>query len=140
MVIDWKTGSRERGEDKVERQLNYYAPFVVEEYGVPYEQIELVAAWIGDCAEFSSFEPIPGFVESHSQQWIAWRQDLRMRTIDVELDRSLLDTHFPVNSDPYRCRYCKYQSCPGFARFSSEGESIAGKEADILGMSDTGDY
>ena len=90
-VIDWKTGSREKGEGKVERQLNYYAPFVVAEYGVPYERIELAAAWIGDCAEISSFEPSPTFVELRSARWSAWRQDLRMRTA----------CHAPLATEPY---------------------------------------
>jgi hypothetical protein len=105
IVADWKTG---REDDRIEDQLLLYAYYVHEQYGIPYENIELRTEYLltGECSVKT--------VEAHNisllLQWIESSISIMKGFLsDVNLNQPLPVSHFPGTSNISNCKRCNFR-------------------------------
>jgi hypothetical protein len=121
MIIDWKTGDKNRGWTFAVEQLYYYAAYVLEEYHVPAENISLHAVWLSQNAEKQII-----FLNSEqlSQMKLRWVEDYkRYKQLLVDL-RNGGDwrKRFPITETPFVCKRCPFRDCEGYRR-NADGNS-----------------
>ncbi len=117
MIIDWKTGDKNRGWTFAVEQLHYYVAYVLEEYHVPSENISLQAVWLSQNAEKQII-----FLNSEqlSQMKLRWEQDYkRFKQLLSDL-RYGGDwrKQFPITETFYVCVRCPFRACEGYGRKS----------------------
>ena len=119
LIVDWKTGDPSRGSAKAVRQLHWYALYVIEEFGVPVEQILLLPCWLSvGPMKFRDFtEPVqPAILDEVRGEWKARLEffDQFVRPFRFKEAESL--PFFPLTADLQRCRSCQFRTCDGFRR------------------------
>lgn len=115
MIIDWKTGDKNRGGVYAVEQLHYYAAYVLEEYHVPPENISLQAIWLSQEAER---QIIFLNTEQLSQMKLRWEHDYNLfnRLLKDLRDGVNWRDLFPVTVTPYVCMRCPFRACEGYGR------------------------
>ena len=117
-IIDWKTGSRDHGENTAAEQLLCYAAFAASHWNHAYETITCSSVWVND-GNTSTKEVSVDRLTRLEQRWSAQHALQMERTAVVKQDPSQLAAFFPLCDDISICRSCVFRTCVGRDRLPS---------------------
>jgi hypothetical protein len=122
-IYDWKTGKRERAEESVEDQLEFYAAWAHLGWEFPLREVECVAVWLDDGSD-SEFMISEARLAALVERWGELHEDLQCRINGVNKCKSDLKPLFPMTSDLMRCHWCPFRSCEGRNRLEALGQGL----------------
>lgn len=114
VIVDWKTGNLQYGEEAAWEQLHGYALYAMEHLQVPPESIDLIPGWLSvGPVRFRDFrqKPDPDVLDRVDQKWEAFRLELEGKLGDNPPFREMWD-RFPPTQNEQSCRSCTFHSCP----------------------------
>jgi hypothetical protein len=116
-VVDWKTGRfNEDSASEVTEQLHWYAAYVIDQMGVPPEQMRLVPVWLGGGSTWQE-EPVqPELLASIRQKWLDFVADMRQRHEEAQGNPHVLASLYPLTDTLRYCGRCQFRACEGYAR------------------------
>ncbi|MCR8845186.1 PD-(D/E)XK nuclease family protein [Paenibacillus sp. SC116] len=110
MIVDWKTGQEDERNDT---QLRLYGWYVHENYGIPYERIDIRTEYLlsGRCQIDQVDEPEMEALVAYTESSMAKMQSY---LLNPELNEPKPLETFEVTDDERRCRRCAFREiCEG---------------------------
>ncbi|MBS1717644.1 MAG: PD-(D/E)XK nuclease family protein [Armatimonadetes bacterium] len=109
-IYDWKTGDVANGEQGAIEQLHGYAIFAHREWGVPYEDMELIAVWLS--ANYLGRTKVDMSLVARLER--AWRHQIGVVAEGLRMvgsGEADIDAAFPTTTETWRCQGCIFRAC-----------------------------
>jgi hypothetical protein len=124
-IIDWKTGRPRKASLP---QLAIYGLVVSEQQRVPIGKLEAHLVYVGQ-GTHEQFPDLAAGMEEAKRSIETFVKDVRDRLTDVELNLAGDSERFPMTSDLWKCRSCKFRELcgrMGEAPLTPDGDPVHG--------------